>query len=1042
MIEPTLSPAEISAVHTIGPVLDCMETCGGLSLTECDRIRHELTFVSRFNELVATVNRAGDTCRRLLGASVEVCLPERAPMFPREERGDEIVVLHIGDYDDRLARPLLEQAVQSSSRYGVTVSEDVIEPGDDITDKLLNHLLTRNVRMVVPIITPQALHSRHWSALGYEFSVQNKNLVFPVYAYPEGTRERLLEVLERRCAGMLDMSSAEVPITEEPLSSTKISLLSSEILRKASSSVVLNTYKIKEEGCTLEEDGVIITFPKGCVKTERSLSLEVDMLPIDDALTKAFSAVTPVLTVRQEKEEDFLKPVRVTLPWAWKKGDSNADKVVLMEMKPRPPQWSLLRAEFEETEDAVTFTTSHFCGIAGAKQGSNDEETSTSTGEGLGNQDEAANQQAAEVSTAREEGDQDEAANQKAAEERITREPGSQDEAANQKAARERITREQGNQDEVANQETAEESITRKQGNQDVVANQKAAEERRESNVPSTSTSSTTTEAFQACWNRYTEDKVLLIINPNQATTDNNYIHLMCVHKDDDPTDFFRAANMRPLPPFQQRIVMGREEMIDAKFDEEREVIGDSRDVRDGINFFFPPANCNRSSVGLVLNTPRPAKKNTGTVYFKLFSESGERVTDPRRRIPPATVYLYLDEDETSTNRQRDEAEIGESLALEMKPEKGRVTKSTTPHGGKPHDTDSLTPRPEQEPSDPRTPCLEWLTFDHNFRYPDIPHDLKCIVGHVDITSKAAKRIKRGRCQRAKLVLFNHDIPENTEHYKGTKKAMAAGKKMEDILEDTKNADAVLSLGRRIYNHFETKYKSLGESKPRAHLMFLPRPSATFEAISVRPGGGEWVVLTAGRVTEVEKLKGHDLAARSMGEVAEKIRNVRLLVRGIDEDDWEASKKILEENLKSGRIKPTLLPCGTQEDIAQDMQQAHLVLMPSRAEPFGMIGLEAIAAGIPVLISDKSGLADMITDLIDQNKCPADMRHMIVETSVNESDLDEAAKEWAKRIVDTLKYSTSEFEKAAEFKKKLLESKYWEESHQNLLRVCGLNKDQ
>ncbi|XP_078700741.1 uncharacterized protein LOC144927272 [Branchiostoma floridae x Branchiostoma belcheri] len=346
---------------------------------------------------------------------------------------------------------------------------------------------------------------------------------------------------------------------------------------------------------------------------------------------------------------------------------------------------------------------------------------------------------------------------------------------------------------------------------------------------------------------------------------------------------------------------------------------------------------------------------------------------------------------------------------------------------------------PVKKTRDKRTPSLEWLTHYHSFHYPSIPQDLKCIVGHAGVSSEAAKSIQEDRCQHAKLILFNHDMPEDTEYYKGTEKAMATGKKMEDILEDTKNADAVFSMGRRIYDYFETKYRSLGENKPREHLMFLPRPSPVFEAVSVQPGGGgEKVVLTVGRVTEVDKLKGHDLVARALGEVVEKITNVRLRVRGIDEDHYEASKRILEEYLNSGKIKPILLPCGTQEDIADDMKQAHLVLMPSRAEPFGLIGLEAIAAGIPVLISDKSGLADMIKDLIDEEKCPADMRYRIVHTSVNESDLEVAAKEWAKRIVDTLQHSKHEFDKAAEFKKKLLESKYWEESHQNLLRVCGL----
>ncbi|XP_019642608.1 PREDICTED: uncharacterized protein LOC109483910 [Branchiostoma belcheri] len=349
---------------------------------------------------------------------------------------------------------------------------------------------------------------------------------------------------------------------------------------------------------------------------------------------------------------------------------------------------------------------------------------------------------------------------------------------------------------------------------------------------------------------------------------------------------------------------------------------------------------------------------------------------------------------------------------------------------------------PVRHPRDLRPPCPDWLTFDHIIRYPDIPQDLKCIVGHANVTSGAAKSIQENHREEAKLVIFNHDIPEETEYYKGAEKALAAGKKTEDILEDTKNADAVFSLGKRVYDYFEMKYMSLGESKPGQHFLFLPRPSPVFEAISIRPGGGQKVVLSVGRVTKVDKLKGHDLVARALGEVAEKITNVSLRVRGIDENDWEASKRILEENLHSGKIKPTLLPYGTQKDIAEDMQQAHLVLMPSRAEPFGLIGLEAIAAGIPVLISDKSGLADMIKDLIKEKKCPAEMRHRIVETSVRESDLGEDAREWAKKITDTLEYSEEEFKKAAEYKKKLLESKYWEESHQNLLRVCGLNKDE
>ncbi|KAI8507906.1 hypothetical protein Bbelb_141460 [Branchiostoma belcheri] len=999
MIEPTL---KLGAFHTIGPVLDCMETCRGLSLTQCDQIRHELTSVSRFKKLIDTVNSAGDMCRCLLGASVEVCLPERAPMFLREKRGNEIAILHVGDYNDKLVQPLLKQLVQSSSRYGVTkVSEDVIEPGEIITDKLLHHLLQRNVRMVVPIITSQTLHSRHWSMLAYEFCVQNKNLIFPVFVYPEGTRERLLEVLGRRCTGMLDMASTEVAMTEEKMSSTKISLTATQILRKASSSVVLYTRQITEEGCTVVEDGVTISFPNGCVKKKRFMSLEVDMLPIDETMANNFSAVTPVLTVHLDTEEDFLKPVTVTLPWTWK---STCDLGRTILMKRSTDHWSTLSTEVRETKDTITFTTYHFCSIVGAKKKDSvaeDPSTGTSTEQ----------------------------------------------------------------QDEAANQEE--------------------------------------TKAIDVIVTRNSDDKVHLIISPNEATTDDKRIHLLCIEKGKKVTDYFTAGNFKTPPPFRQEVIMHKKETIRVRFGEEEDVIGDPRDIPPeppGIQFVFPPANCNRKSVRLKLRDPQIGKgKFEGAVHFTLLSEAGEPVSDPIRGIDSAHVFLHSLRGKKKSGK-RQSSLPSDSSALAKKARQDGVTEarsnqvsvslpfpqaaqseqevtsvlmvnheygtshggtSTTNrqvaqflklHGATVHATSLQASEDDKECAnedgvilhlpvkkrrDKRTPSLDWLTFEHNNHFPDIPQDLKCIVGHVDVTSEAAKSIQEDRCQRAKLILFNHDMPEDTEYYKGTEKAMAAGKKMEDILEDAKNADAVFSLGRRIYDYFETKYMSLGESRPRQHVLFLPRPSPVFEAISVRPGGGQKVVLSVGRVTEVDKLKGHDLIARAIGDVAQ-TTNVSLRVRGIDEQDYEASKRILEENLHSGNINPTLLPCGTQEDIAQEMQQAHLVLMPSRAEPFGLIGLEAIAAGIPVLISDKSGLADMIMDLIKEKKCHPDMRHRIVKTSARESDLGEDARKWAEKIADTLEFSEAEFDKAAEYKKKLLESKYWEESHQNLLRVCDL----
>ncbi|CAH1253405.1 DXO [Branchiostoma lanceolatum] len=334
---------------------------------------------------------------------------------------------------------------------------------------------------------------------------------------------------------------------------------------------------------------------------------------------------------------------------------------------------------------------------------------------------------------------------------------------------------------------------------------------------------------------------------------------------------------------------------------------------------------------------------------------------------------------------------------------------------------------------DTRKPCLDWLTFDHRTRYPTLPENVDWIVGHADVTSRAAAAIKEQRFPQANFGLVIHVLPEDTEHYKEEEKAMGIGKKEDSIVQDAAKADAVFSVGHRIYDHFTNSFRAIPEDKRPIHLLYLPEPAKLFQQIAVKHvESKEKSVLSAGRVDKVEKLKGHDLAAGAMGEVAEDLdEKVLWRVRGIKPKDHEASKKILQASIKSRKLIPTLLPFCTQEEICRDLQQAHLVLMPSRSEPFGLVGLEAMAAGVPVLISDQSGLATLVKEIIPES------HHSIVKVEGDDS-ID--VRRWADKIKRVLKSSEAEFNRAAELKRKLLESKYWKESHHRLLQVFSKGK--
>ncbi|XP_078575622.1 uncharacterized protein LOC144861535 [Branchiostoma floridae x Branchiostoma japonicum] len=328
---------------------------------------------------------------------------------------------------------------------------------------------------------------------------------------------------------------------------------------------------------------------------------------------------------------------------------------------------------------------------------------------------------------------------------------------------------------------------------------------------------------------------------------------------------------------------------------------------------------------------------------------------------------------------------------------------------------------------DQRIPSLAWLTFDHVGRYPHIPSKVRTIVGHFDLTSRAAIRIKEDLFPDAKVILFAHDIPEDTEYYKGEEEAKGIGKKEKSILEDAQEADVVFSLGNKIFDHFQTQFSAIDTDQRPAHFKFVPRSSKIFEDAQTEYKKSEtMVVLSIGIVTGVEKVMGLDLAAGALSIVAEKM-NIKWRVCVVSKYDFQTSKAIIDCS-KSANLPLTLQHCDSQMDIHQHMMQAHLVLLPSRAEPFGLIGLEAIAAGVPVLVSSRSGLADMIHEYVD------DLHNSIVD--MDESEDSANVKHWAKNIKRVLENNKAEFETAARCRRELLSTEYWKESHQQFIKAC------
>ncbi|XP_066265521.1 uncharacterized protein [Branchiostoma lanceolatum] len=327
---------------------------------------------------------------------------------------------------------------------------------------------------------------------------------------------------------------------------------------------------------------------------------------------------------------------------------------------------------------------------------------------------------------------------------------------------------------------------------------------------------------------------------------------------------------------------------------------------------------------------------------------------------------------------------------------------------------------------DTRKPSLNWLTCDHLSRYPNLPSNVGFIVGHVNITSRAARQIKEQRLPDAKLVQVTHVMPEETSHYQGDEMATRIEEECNSILDDLRHADVIFSIGPLMYDYYTHQTKQ----QQRQHHEFLPKPSDVFSKMQVIHVSTETrVVLSSGRIMGEESLKGYDIAAKAMHIVIDHLPNTKWRASGVSPEDFPKSKEIIQANVEKGKIHFTPLKYATAKKLSEEMQRADVVLMPSRAEPFGLVGLEAITAGVPVLVSDKSGLAWFL-----RSQDP-EFDRLIVEIS---DDVDKAAQTLAKRIISILKNGSREFQAARNLKEKLLASNYWDASHSKFLEVFGL----
>jgi glycosyltransferase involved in cell wall biosynthesis len=124
-------------------------------------------------------------------------------------------------------------------------------------------------------------------------------------------------------------------------------------------------------------------------------------------------------------------------------------------------------------------------------------------------------------------------------------------------------------------------------------------------------------------------------------------------------------------------------------------------------------------------------------------------------------------------------------------------------------------------------------------------------------------------------------------------------------------------------------------------------------------GNGERLIAAVGRLTSQ---KGFDDLIRAYPRIRGSVPDSRLLVMG---DGYMRGE--LEALAKSQQVGNGITFAGflSDSDLVDAIKSSDVVAVPSRFEPFGIIALEAMAAGVPVVVSRVGGLAEIVEDGVD-----------------------------------------------------------------------------
>jgi len=117
-----------------------------------------------------------------------------------------------------------------------------------------------------------------------------------------------------------------------------------------------------------------------------------------------------------------------------------------------------------------------------------------------------------------------------------------------------------------------------------------------------------------------------------------------------------------------------------------------------------------------------------------------------------------------------------------------------------------------------------------------------------------------------------------------------------------------------------------------------------------------------GVLGRLDKLKGQDDLLRAVPAVVKKHRNVLFLIAGDETAGEHSFKDFLTDLSRSFQIDPWVKFIPFTTSVADLLAAIDIFVLPSHSETFGLVVLEAMAMGKPVIATNAGGVPEIVTD--------------------------------------------------------------------------------